>query len=375
MRKQFKPAKLHDYNGDLSKIWYIDYGLYSDLHKKLVYKTIKLPTNPKDKSYRYQLAKEICFDIDRKLEKGILYERKKEVKINPAKFLDTVEKLLAEKVEQKQIRQKTAQTYLSACKLLNTFLVSSFSQYNRFVKAQIPNFLSSFNESDSYKKSVLSHLRAVYTLLLEKDFVPINPFMGYVDKIKVTESDFNYPFSDYEKKLLEDYLIANEPRLFLFTRFLFYAFIRPKELLQLQIKDIDLRTKTIRVKGEISKNKRTESIPIVKPLFDLILEFKLMQNPQDFYLFGKNLFPNKKRCGWNVPTNRHRAVLETLGIYVERATVMYSWKHTGNIFAYLAKVDIKLIQRINRHASLETTEIYLRKLGLFLDKNAFDSSW
>ncbi len=375
MRKQYSLSTLYHYEGNTSKRWFIRYGLYCNLQKKIIYKKIVLPTNPKDAKYRYQLAKDFSLEIDRKLKQGVLYERKKDIKINPSNFLETVEKILSELELQKTIRPKTTKTYISACKLLNAFLSSSFSHYTHFTKLNIPDFIKSIESSESYKKSVLSHCRAVYTFLLEKEFVSHNPFLGLVDKIKVTESDFNYPYSDYEKPLIENYLIKNNPRLFLFTRFLFYAFIRPKELVQLQVKDIDLRNRTIKIKGEISKNKKTETIPIVKPLLDLILEFNLLQNPSDYFLFGKGLFPSKKRCGWNIPTNQHRAVIQALGIYVERATVLYSWKHTGNIFAYLAGVDIKLIQRINRHSSLATTEIYLRKLGLFLEKQAFDASW
>lgn len=375
MKKTIKFARLHDYKGDISKTWYISYGLYCKLQKRLITKFINLPKHPQKAEYRKQLFNDLSVEIDRKLKEGILFVKKRDVKINPTKFIDTVEKLLNQIVERKSIRPKTAQTYLSACKLLNAYLSYSFSHYTQFTKLNIPDFLKSIHESESYKKSVISHLRAVFTVLLQNEYVSHNPFMGYVDNIKVTESDFNHPYSDYEKELIENYLIANEPRLFLFTRFLFYAFIRPKELLQLQVKDIDIRTRTIKIKGEISKNRKTESVPIIKPLLDLILEFKLMQNPSDFYLFGKDLFPSKKQCGANTPTMRHTKAIKDLGIYVERATVLYSWKHTGNIFAYMAGVDIKIIQKINRHASLETTEVYLRKLGLFLDKKAFDSTW
>ncbi|RFS16833.1 tyrosine-type recombinase/integrase [Emticicia sp. C21] len=71
-------------------------------------------------------------------------------------------------------------------------------------------------------------------------------------------------------------MVNNQP-LYLFTRFIFYSFIRPKELLNLQVKDIDLTTRTIKVKSDVSKNKRTETVPILKPLLSLIIENKVLE--------------------------------------------------------------------------------------------------
>jgi integrase len=100
---------------------------------------------------------------------------------------------------------------------------------------------------------------------------------------------------------------------------------------------------------------------------------KILEQPSHYYVFGKkDLTPNFERAAINLPNRLHKEILIKLKMYRFKETVLYSWKHTGNINAYLKGMDIKLIQQINGHTSLETTEIYLRKLGLFLDKQAFD---
>lgn len=108
---------------------------------------------------------------------------------------------------------------------------------------------------------------------------------------------------------------------------------------------------------------------------EIIQESNCLNYPPDFYLFGRDLVPSNIKCPINKPNFQHREALETLAIYRPKITVLYSWKHTGNIFAYLAGVDVKIIQKMNRHSSFETTEIYLRKLGLFLDQRIYDSEW
>ncbi len=362
--------------GRCDKRWFIDYGLFNQIRKKLETKRIWLPTNPQNADYHYQLAKELSTKIDKKLQKGIIYEPpKKEKKKELKNFLEISDKVLSDLVISNEIRPKSKKTYFSACKLLNAYLAKKSLSISDINHSMISDFTKSLQKSTSYKKTTVSHLKAVFTHLAKSSLIEFNYFKDYEDKLKVTESDLNYPFSDYEKAIIEDHLQANNPALYALTRFIFYAFIRSTELINLKIKDIDLRTRTIKVSGEISKNKRTETVPIIKPLLDIIIENKIMQNPSDYYIFGEDCKPSKTKLGLNTATNLHRDMLKRLGIYVHRATVLYSWKHTGNIFAYLAGVDIKLIQKMNRHASLETTEIYLRKLGLFLEKKAYDASW
>jgi integrase len=128
---------------------------------------------------------------------------------------------------------------------------------------------------------------------------------------------------------------------------------------------------TIKISSESSKTGKALIKPITKNLLDLILEYKLLNYPSNFYLFGKLLNSGAVKASVNYATFQHTKILKKLDLHRKNETVLYSWKHTGNINAYLAGLDIKVIQKINGHSSLQTTEVYLRKLGLFLDKTAF----
>jgi site-specific recombinase XerD len=54
---------------------------------------------------------------------------------------------------------------------------------------------------------------------------------------------------------------------------------------------------------------------------------------------------------------------------------LYSWKHTGVVSAFQAGLNIKLIQELLRHHSLEMTDIYLKSLGLTINKEVEEKSW
>lgn len=223
--------------------------------------------------------------------------------------------------------------------------------------------------SEKTVKNKINNIKAVFSL------TKFNPLKSISATVVDDDSDFNYPYNDYEKAAIEAHLVENDYSLYLLTRFIFYGFLRPKEIRGLEVRDIDLRNKTIRIRKEVSKNRRAGVIPLVKPLYDLIIQEGLTRYPAHFRIFGYNLKPGERKASPNLASNRHTSALKTLGLYRERETVLYSWKHTGNCLAYLAGMDIRLIQAINRHKSLQTTEIYLRKLGIFLNKQAYEISY
>ena len=68
---------------------------------------------------------------------------------------------------------------------------------------------------------------------------------------------------------------------------------------------------------------------------------------------------------------RHKKILKELDLWGKDYT-LYSWKHTGVVSAYKARIDIKSIQLQCRHYSLEQTDIYLKSLGLYKDRDVFD---
>lgn len=59
----------------------------------------------------------------------------------------------------------------------------------------------------------------------------------------------------------------------------------------------------------------------------------------------------------------HSSIIRAAGLDGNKYT-LYGWKHTGNVDAYLAGIDIYDIMRQNRHHSLEETMRYLNSLGL-----------
>ncbi|MFD2523276.1 tyrosine-type recombinase/integrase [Emticicia soli] len=362
---------LKDYNGDASKRWYIEYYVNNIISntqsRKREWISSKL-----DEKQRYNEAEKRILAITQKAN-----EAHKQPEGSPMTVLK-IKAVLLHVIGEMKLRDKSKSTYNTSvyhlCNFLKHTRIANITDINQdLVNEFFDSFAPSYNPNTV--KSTLNHLKSTFSEALRKKLISVNPFMGIRLNIAKNDGDFNTPFNDYEKAAVEKHLKEHNYRLYLFTRFVFYAFLRPKELRHIKVGDIDLRLKTIKVKGEVSKTNTLDIIPILKPLYDLIEENELLNYPASFYLFGKNMMPSAEKLPANYATSEHKKVLKELEIYKERITTLYAWKHTGNIHAYLAGMDIKMIQRINRHKSLATTEIYLKKIGLFLDRAIFDFAY
>lgn len=362
---------LHDRGGDISKRWYIDYYIYDKSLSKPIRGFEYIPKGL-DRDQRVLHAKKRISEIE---------ESYKETPVIPGTLppnILRIQNILTNTIDETILRDKSKSTYKTCvghlCEFLKESKINEVSEISQDFASEFLNSMTLCYNPNTVKNT-LNHLKATFSEAIRKKIIVSNPFVGIRLNISKEEGDFNTPFNDFEKIALEKHLKEHNFRLYLFTRFIFYAFFRPKELRHITVGDIDLRLKTIKVKGDVAKTGSRDVIPILKPLYQLIIENKMLNYPSSYYLFGKHLMPSPEKLPANLATSMHKDVLEELEIYKERITTLYAWKHTGNIHAYLAGMDIKMIQRINRHKSLATTEIYLKKLGLFLDKTVFDFTY
>ncbi len=203
----------------------------------------------------------------------------------------------------------------------------------------------------------------VLNSLEKRGYIEKNPVS--FNKLATTEQYRNRAFSPEHQEKVEKVLRDQFPALFLFTRIMYYQFIRPGEICDLKLWDISFPRGTITVPGGTAKNRRMDTLPIHPQLRPLLLEKK--DYPGSFYLCGKYLGTGQYRAGENTALNMHNDALAAAGLENEGYT-LYSWKHTGVTAAYLAGMDIIRLQHLLRHQSVTTTEVYLKSLRLLVEK-------
>jgi len=145
----------------------------------------------------------------------------------------------------------------------------------------------------------------------------------------------------------------------LFVRFMYYCFIRPKELRCLKVGDVLLEEGEIRVPSSASKNSKTQFI-VIPDHFLPDLEF-LYERPPGSYIFPSPRDPSKP-LSKNVMYERHKIILNELNF--GDGYTLYSWKHTGAVAAAKAGISVKELQLQLRHHSLDETDKYLRQMGV-----------
>ena len=137
----------------------------------------------------------------------------------------------------------------------------------------------------------------------------------------------------------------------------YYTFIRPGELSELKIGDIDVKRHAIHVRAEISKNGKAEMVGLNTAIVSLMHELGTLRAPKDWYLFSNRLYPGKVRLDSRAFRDRWARLRKRLGI--PREYQFYSLKDSG-IRDLANSAGIVIARDQARHSSIAVTNKYLQ---------------
>lgn len=218
----------------------------------------------------------------------------------------------------------------------------------------------------------LQRLTTAFNTLIKQGHLYANPC--HTVESLTEEGGKNTPLNFHQRLTIEKYLQENNQPLFRFTRFLYFTFIRPGELVQLRIQDIDLKNQRIVVPASISKNRKAEPVTIPKQLQAELAPMRLDKHEPEAYVFSRNLLPGRAKIYPTHVGDLHRQVLRCCGIRQTDIT-LYSWRHTGVLNAYKAGIDLRTLQLHIRHQNMEMTNNYLERLGVAMRENIGQREW
>ncbi|MEO1418787.1 MAG: tyrosine-type recombinase/integrase [Bacteroidota bacterium] len=349
-----------------------------DLSKgKLIEKKFyKIPgKNVKEKR---KAARSIIRQLNTLLEDGYtIGEAPKNTFQKPPSLTEAME--LAVQIKSQETGLRSQQAYRSFLNIFNTWMYEVEIQnlpITSLSRSHVLTFLDWLLKSrkvtaktrNNYKIS----LNACLNALVNREIIEKNPCARIKD-LKVVGTR-HIPFSREEQKEFETFLKRQQPELYLYTRFIYFGFMRPVEICRMQVGHIDLESKIILVRARNSKNKRQMPVVINPQLAKIIEGMNLNRFPTNYHVFGKKFLPSPGEEHRNRYSERHAQALKDCGLYNGELT-LYSWKHTGNIRAYDAGVDIYSLMSQNRHSNLQETENYLRGLGLRISKELKEKEW
>ena len=268
---------------------------------------------------------------------------------------------------QKGLSQNTVDSYKSDLKKLSNYL-----QNQDLSKTNIDNFfidLSEFNYSSSTKKRIHSSIKNFLKYINEnEDYESID-----ISDIKLKSSKKLpevLPITDIENMINfynhETYLDSRNRTV---IDVLYSTGCRVSELCDINISDIDLDEKYLKLKGKGSKQR---IVPIGSMLYKNLLQYL---NVRDTFLQnrGEPLFLSKSKNKLD-RTAVFRIIKKTAkNISLQTDVHPHTLRHSAATHMLEGGCDLRTVQEFLGHSSVSTTQIYTKVTKEFLEE-AFTES-
>jgi len=286
-----------------------------------------------------------------------------------------------EKLELKGYARRTISEYCDYVKQFMSYLdehegVKTFSEIE-------PEHLNAFHAHLHYTKGIknsylsvssvrlrLAALKTFYKVMYEEGLITQNyaPLIVLPHEVKSIPS--YVPTEDNMRKLLESITASTLLRIRnrCILELLYATGIRNEELCTLTLNSIDLREKTMFVKGKGSKDRL---VPIGEWVMPWLKEYQLVSRPKlvsrnpiatDLLFVSKNGKALKRNMlGYIVRTHSRKAGLTG-------RISPHSFRHACATHLLKAGADIRYVQELLGHELLSTTQIYTRVEISFLKK-------
>ena len=366
----YKLAELYDANGDLSKRWRVTFYVWSTVTHSLIRKQKWISAKFTTKSQRIKEADRLIKSINRLLAEG--YHINDKTAVSFSRKNETVISWV-EAFQWAQTSKKSAVRYRAEAMI--SFIIEHLGGFLKQKKLtnlpvqhvtrdhveQFLEYLYLRKVGNATKNGYLKFVKILFNTLVQAEKIGKSPAQSF--KLLPEEEATQQAFGPELKKIFLDRYKEDCPEILPLVQWTFYSFIRPGELIQLQVKHV--LEQTVFIPGHISKNKKAEHVLISPALESFIQKHGIRKLPEHYFLIGYDGLPGKKAPCKHYFSNRHKAVREALGLPDEYK--LYCWKHTGVTETYRQTRDIDFVSRQCRHSSLDMTKRYLRGLGLLLD--------
>lgn len=209
------------------------------------------------------------------------------------------------------------------------------------------------NSNRSYDNT-LKTLKVFWEWALEHCYCRENPFAGLKPLPK--EKKRRILIDPATRARMSQYLELVCPQMLTVCMLVYSSAMRPKEIANIQIRDIDLQRRCIVVSEAVAKNRKSRCASLT-PALVARLE-PLVGLPGHYYLFGSNqqIRPGEKRVALSNFRKKWDRLREDLQMPQEMQ--LYSLRDTGITDLLHAGVDQLTVQHHADHSSLAIQNIY-----------------
>ena len=357
------PAQLHE-----GKRWYIDYYVIVPGTKTLKRKQIKV-NRIKTIVEKRKFCKRLIQNINIKLASGWnpYYEQE------AAKSFHTLSQAISAFISDKrELRPDSLRSYVNFLKLFQEWSEKKFGKDNYVINITSDvcvNYMEDMWEkkigANRYNNYIVFHT-TFFNWLIEHKYSKANPFKGIkrkkqTDKIRVME------ISEKDRTKIKDYLMIHNRRYLAMVLIAYHSLLRPKEIVYLKGKNINLKTQTIIVEGFFSKNHKKRAATIPDVMLDLLKEV-VEGVGENEYIFSRN-FKKGKTMLDRREVSRYWNDLR-VALKLKKEIQFYSLRDSGIIQKLKDGIDPKTVMELADHSSLEITDKYVRETKTESNKEA-----
>lgn len=350
---KFKPARL-----SVGKEWLVVFYCANPQTGKLQRLRNRVPPMPNKKN-RLAYAQQMVDALNEKLLSGwspFLEDKNHEIKTIDF-CVDFFFKMLKREVADGIKRPATLTNYKSVIGAFTSFLNKKYPSV-QFLVEITPKILNHFLDEiylEQGKKAsslnfYLKNLKSFFNFCVSKGYLSSSP-AGNI-KTKPKEAKIRVVLNAKEKERIKTLREINHP-FYTVCMCLYYCLIRPKELRLLKVGDVNLEKGYITVRGDISKNKKTENVTIPN-VFLIDIQEHIKNAPKDYYLFGKGCLPSVQVSkSMQYMWEKYRKMLK-----IRKEVQFYSLKDTGITDLLNSGVPAIKVRDQARHSDLKITQAY-----------------
>lgn len=197
----------------------------------------------------------------------------------------------------------------------------------------------------------------LFNFLVDKGLTKENPFAEIKTKRIDQKRRTTIPAED--RKRIFSYLDDSKmPEYKLICLLTYQCLIRPKEILQLRIQNIDLKNGLINIPSEVAKNHCERTVAMPSNIREA-MERQTKGFAEALFVFSRHYRPGKKMLTTRETGKTWSKLREDLGL--PECYQFYSLKDTGITEMLEAGVPAKLVQELADHHSLDMTQKYVQK--------------
>lgn len=227
---------------------------------------------------------------------------------------------VAKKVKCSSNRYQTRKTYQSAVGQLCRFLKKhelehlKVSEFSRHYAIQYMDEAGESKLTNNSYNNVLLFAKSIFTCLVDREYLPENPFKKIKGKRKMAKKRTR--FCPQDRDFVAGYFRSHHPWFYYGVLLQYYCLLRPVEICRLQFKHFDLVNGLIKMPCEITKNWKEGFPTIPNSILHYFTSKKFTQYAGSWFLFSDRLLPGVPNLNATMRRKKmndfHRKILEQL---------------------------------------------------------------